>query len=76
MRAHHIELDVEATNDSHIVVIHDDTVGRATNGTGPVTGQSLAALQALEAGLVVWNPILERADPDLRAPRGDPCLRP
>jgi glycerophosphoryl diester phosphodiesterase len=50
MGAHHIELDVEATNDGHIVVIHDDTVDRTTNGTGPVTGQSLAALQALDAG--------------------------
>jgi glycerophosphoryl diester phosphodiesterase len=50
MGAHHIELDVEATNDGHIVVIHDDTVDRTTNGTGPVTDQSLAALQALDAG--------------------------
>jgi glycerophosphoryl diester phosphodiesterase len=50
MEAHHIELDVEATNDGHIVVIHDDTVDRTTNGTGLVTGQSLAALQALDAG--------------------------
>jgi glycerophosphoryl diester phosphodiesterase len=50
MGVHDIELDVEATSDGHIVVIHDDTVDRTTNGTGPVTSHSLAALQALDAG--------------------------
>ena len=35
MGVHHIELDVEATSDGHIVVIHDDTVNRTTDGSGP-----------------------------------------
>ena len=50
MGARHIELDVEATRDGHIVVIHDDTVDRTTDGSGPVAGQTLEALQALDAG--------------------------
>lgn len=50
MGVHHIELDVEATSDGHIVVIHDDTVNRTTDGSGPVTNHTLAALQALDAG--------------------------
>jgi glycerophosphoryl diester phosphodiesterase len=50
MGAHHIELDVEATSDGHIVVIHDDTVDRTTNGSGPVTGHTLEKLRALDAG--------------------------
>jgi glycerophosphoryl diester phosphodiesterase len=50
MGVHHIELDVEATSDGHIVVIHDDTLDRTTNGSGLVTSQPLAALQALDAG--------------------------
>ncbi len=50
MGARHIELDVEATRDGHIVVIHDDTVDRTTDGFGPVTGHTLEALQALDAG--------------------------
>ena len=50
MGARHIELDVEATRDGHIVVIHDDTVDRTTNGSGPVTSHSMTALQALDAG--------------------------
>jgi len=50
MGARHIELDVEATIDGHIVVIHDDTVDRTTDGSGLVTGHTLEALQALDAG--------------------------
>ena len=50
MGVRHIELDVDITSDSHIVVIHDDTVDRTTNGSGPVTSHTLAALRALDAG--------------------------
>jgi len=46
----HLELDVHLTRDDHLVVIHDDTVDRTTSGTGPVASQTLAALQALDAG--------------------------
>ena len=50
MGVRHIELDVHATRDDHIVVIHDDNVERTTNGTGPVAGHTLSALKALDAG--------------------------
>jgi len=50
MGVSHIELDVHFTRDGHIVVIHDDTVDRTTNGHGPVMSHSLAALTALDAG--------------------------
>jgi glycerophosphoryl diester phosphodiesterase len=50
MGALHIELDVEAARDGHIVVIHDDTMDRTTDGSGPVTGHTLEALEALDAG--------------------------
>ena len=46
----HIELDVHCTSDEHVVVMHDDTVDRTTNGCGPVAQYTLAALQALDAG--------------------------
>jgi glycerophosphoryl diester phosphodiesterase len=45
-----IELDVHLSSDGHVVVIHDETVDRTTNGSGPVTSHTLAALQALDAG--------------------------
>lgn len=47
---HHIELDVDFTSDGHIVVIHDDTVDRTTNGSGPVTSHPLATLRGFDAG--------------------------
>jgi len=50
MEVRHIELDVDVTSDGHIVVIHDDTVDRTTNGSGAVTRHTLAALRALDAG--------------------------
>lgn len=50
MEVRHIELDVDLTSDGHIVVIHDDTVDRTTNGSGPVTGHTLATLRSLDAG--------------------------
>ena len=45
-----IELDVHATADGHCVVIHDETVDRTTDGSGPVAAASLAEVQALDAG--------------------------
>jgi glycerophosphoryl diester phosphodiesterase len=50
MGVRHVELDVDVTSDGHIVVIHDDTVDRTTNGFGSVTSHTLAALRALDAG--------------------------
>ena len=48
--ADYLELDVHATADGQVVVIHDPTVDRTTNGTGAVKESTLAALQRLDAG--------------------------
>ncbi len=45
-----LELDLHATEDGVLVVLHDDTVDRTTDGTGAVKEMSLAALKALDAG--------------------------
>ena len=45
-----IELDVTLSKDRKIVVIHDDTVNRTTNGTGNVKALTLAELKNLDAG--------------------------
>lgn len=45
-----IELDVHVTKDGHLVVIHDETVDRTTNGTGAVRDLTLAELKSLDAG--------------------------
>lgn len=45
-----LELDLRVSRDRQIVVIHDATVDRTTNGSGPVSERSLQELQALDAG--------------------------
>jgi len=50
MGARHLELDVELSADGHVVVIHDDTLDRTTDGSGPVTARTLAELRRLDAG--------------------------
>ena len=45
-----LELDIQTTRDGEIVVIHDATADRTTNGTGPVVGYSLDELRQLDAG--------------------------
>lgn len=42
-----IELDVQPTKDGEIVVIHDETVDRTTNGTGEVRSYTLSELKKL-----------------------------
>ncbi len=48
--AHGVELDVQLTLDEELAVIHDDTLDRTTDGTGPVAKKTMAELQGLDAG--------------------------
>ncbi|MFO8068391.1 MAG: glycerophosphodiester phosphodiesterase [Alkalibacterium sp.] len=45
-----LEYDVHITIDGHLVVIHDDTVDRTTNGKGRVNEMTLLEIKALDAG--------------------------
>lgn len=45
-----LEMDVQSTKDGELVVIHDETVDRTTNGTGRVEELTLAQIQDLDAG--------------------------
>jgi glycerophosphoryl diester phosphodiesterase len=47
-----IELDVKLSADGHLIIIHDRTVDRTTNGHGEVRSLPLSALRELDAG--VW----------------------
>ncbi|WP_112248460.1 glycerophosphodiester phosphodiesterase [Kribbella monticola] len=46
-----VELDLRVSADGELVVIHDATVNRTTDGTGAVEELTLAQLRALDAGL-------------------------
>jgi glycerophosphoryl diester phosphodiesterase len=48
--AHQIELDVYLTDHGDLVVIHDATVDRTTDGTGDVRRMTLAQIKQLDAG--------------------------
>ena len=45
-----IELDAKATRDGHVVVMHDPTVDRTTDGHGRVSDLTLAEIRKLDAG--------------------------
>lgn len=47
--ADQLEMDVQLSGDGVLVVVHDDTVDRTTNGTGRVDAHTLAELQALDS---------------------------
>ncbi|HEX8085418.1 MAG TPA: glycerophosphodiester phosphodiesterase family protein [Solirubrobacteraceae bacterium] len=44
-----LEIDVNATKDGRLVVMHDTTLDRTTNGTGPVGDRTLTEIQQLDA---------------------------
>ena len=50
MDADYFELDVTLSKDDEIIVIHDLSVDRTTNGTGKVRDLTLAELKQLDAG--------------------------
>ena len=50
MGADSVELDVILSQDGTVVVIHDDSVDRTTDGSGTVADLALAELKALDAG--------------------------
>ncbi|MBN3553727.1 glycerophosphodiester phosphodiesterase [Fictibacillus nanhaiensis] len=50
MKADYIEIDVQETKDGELVVIHDVTLDRTTNGTGYVKDHTLEEIRQLDAG--------------------------
>lgn len=55
-----IELDVQLSKDKQLIVIHDETVDRTTNGHGEVGNLTLTELKQLDAGS--WfeeNPMIQ-----------------
>lgn len=45
-----VELDVQATADGEVIVFHDMTLDRTTDGTGPVFATPWATVEQLDAG--------------------------
>ena len=45
-----VEIDLQKSADGAVVILHDDTLDRTTDGSGPVADHTLAQLQQLDAG--------------------------
>ena len=64
-----IELDLHLSRDGALVVMHDATVDRTTDGSGPIGGFTLAELRRLDAGegerIPVFEEVLDAVGPDL-----------
>jgi glycerophosphoryl diester phosphodiesterase len=54
-----LEFDVRSTSDGMLVVMHDETVDRTTDGTGPVSSLTLEEVRALDAGGGAQVPTVE-----------------
>jgi glycerophosphoryl diester phosphodiesterase len=50
-----LEMDVRNTRDGQLIILHDDTVTRTTNATGPVENYTLVELKKLDAAHR-WSP--------------------
>ena len=46
----HMEFDLQVTVDNHLIIMHDRTVDRTTNGSGNVCDLTLSQIKALDAG--------------------------
>jgi glycerophosphoryl diester phosphodiesterase len=56
-----VEMDVRRSKDGELVITHDATVDRTTNGTGKVNSLKLTELKALDAGRGERIPTLEES---------------
>lgn len=56
-----IEFDVRETADGELILHHDETVDRTTDGTGAVSEMTLEAVRALDAGEGAVVPTLDEA---------------
>ncbi|MET9950039.1 glycerophosphodiester phosphodiesterase family protein [Streptomyces sp. NPDC006339] len=63
-----IELDLHLSKDGALVVMHDADVDRTTDGTGPISGKTLAELRELDAGEGERVPVFEEVLEAVRAP--------
>jgi glycerophosphoryl diester phosphodiesterase len=49
----HLELDLQLTHDGQLIVLHDRSVDRTTNGSGEASDLTLAEIRELDAG--IWR---------------------
>jgi len=79
LRCDMVEFDVRLCKSGELIVFHDDTLERTTNGAGPVSERTLEFLRTLDAGCGEKIPLFQEAleliagkakvDVELKGPR-------
>jgi glycerophosphoryl diester phosphodiesterase len=62
-----VEFDAKLSRDGKLILMHDDTLDRTTDGTGAVADQDYAALSKLDAGSWFGNEYVNEPVPALAA---------
>jgi glycerophosphoryl diester phosphodiesterase len=63
--ADYIEIDIRTTKDGRFVLVHDGSLNRTTDGTGPVVNATADAIAKLSAGAWFGKPFAETRVPTL-----------
>ncbi|WP_410982728.1 glycerophosphodiester phosphodiesterase [Bacillus cereus] len=50
LKGDYIEIDLQMTKDGHLIAMHDETLNRTTNRSGPVKEHTLEEIKKLDAG--------------------------
>ena len=50
IKADYFELDIQSTSDDSLIIMHDATTDRTTNGKGTISAMTYAQIRALDAG--------------------------
>lgn len=53
--ATHVEIDLQLTLDNEIVVMHDDSIARTTNGSGNVSQMTLKELEQYKITKIITD---------------------
>ncbi|MBR9926159.1 MAG: glycerophosphodiester phosphodiesterase [Gammaproteobacteria bacterium] len=61
--ADYLEVDVQLSADGELVVFHDDTVDRTSDGEGSINAYTLEELKALDTGTWFNDANVDKADP-------------
>lgn len=61
--ADYLELDVQLTSDGELVIFHDDSIDRTSNGEGHINDYTLEELKVLDAGTWFNDAHADKADP-------------
>ena len=70
-----LEMDLHASRDGHLVVIHDASLERTTNGSGAVKALTLEELKHLDAGHH-WPFVGRDGEPEFELPADWPVRHP